>query len=71
MTKTLYNIDLQLLRSLWFTFKSALHIIYWYMYMYLPNILVSRHLKNFSENENLTNKNLLKINKQPRTWVIQ
>lgn len=70
MTKTLYNIDLQLLRSLWFTL-SALHIIYWYMYMYLPNILVSRHLKNFSENENLTNKNLLKINKQPRTWVIQ
>lgn len=70
MTKTLYNIDLQLLRSLWFTL-SALHIISWYMYMYLPNILVSRHLKNFSENENLTNKNLLKINKQPRTWVIQ
>lgn len=70
MTKTLYNIDLQLPRSLWFTL-SALHIIYWYMYMYLPNILVSRHLKNFSENENLTNKNLLKINKQPRTWVIQ
>lgn len=70
MTKTLYNIDLQLLRSLWFTL-SALHIIYWYMYMYLPNILVSRHLKNFSENENLTNKNLSKINKQPRTWVIQ
>lgn len=70
MTKTLYNIDLQLLRSLWFTL-SALHIISWYMYMYLPNILVSRHLKNFSENENLTNKNLSKINKQPRTWVIQ
>lgn len=70
MTKTLYNIDLQLPRSLWFTL-SALHIISWYMYMYLPNILVSRHLKNFSENENLTNKNLLKINKQPRTWVIQ
>lgn len=70
MTKTLYNIDLQLLMSLWFTL-SALHIIYWYMYMYLPNILVSRHLKNFSENENLTNKNLSKINKQPRTWVIQ
>lgn len=70
MTKTLYNIDLQLPRSLWFTL-SALHIISWYMYMYLPNILVSRHLKNFSENENLTNKNLSKINKQPRTWVIQ
>lgn len=70
MTKTLYNIDLQLLMSLWFT-SSALHIISWYMYMYLPNILVSRHLKNFSENENLTNKNLSKINKQPRTWVIQ